>query len=177
MKLIEELVSTDYKFKGRILNLKVDTVLLPDGQQASREVVEHPGGVCVLAITDDNKILTVKQFRAGPRVVTTEIPAGKFDKKESPELCGIRELKEETGYVAGDFKKIGEFYLTPGYADELIYLYVAKDLTFDKSNPDPDEFLKVEAIEYEKLYQMVINNEIKDAKTVMAILFAKEYLY
>lgn len=177
MKLIEELVSTEYKFKGRIINLKEDTVKLPDGNLAKREVVEHPGGVCVLAITEENKILMVKQFRAGPRVLTLEIPAGKFDRKESPELCGIRELKEETGYVAGEFKKIGEFYLTPGYTDELIYLYVAKELTFDKTNPDPDEFLQVQAIEYEKLYQMVKNNEIKDAKTVMAILFAKEYLY
>ena len=177
MNLIEKFVSTEYKFKGHIINLKEDTVILPDGQEAKREVIEHPGGVCVLAITDDNKILTVKQFRAGPRVLTLEIPAGKFDSKESPEVCGIRELKEETGYIAGKFEKIGEFYLTPAYANELIYLYLAKDLVFDKTNPDPDEFLQVEAIEHEKLLQMVKNNEIKDAKTVMAILFAGDYLY
>lgn len=177
MKLNEEFVSTEYKFKGRIINLREDTVILPDGNEAKREVVEHPGGVCILAITDDNKILTVKQFRAGPRVITLEIPAGKFDVKESPEICGIRELKEETGYVAGRFEKIGEFYLTPAYTNELIYLYLAKDLIFDKTNPDPDEFLQIEAIEYDKLFNMVKNNEIKDAKTVMAILFAKEYLY
>ena len=176
MKIKEELIKSDYKFKGKIFTVREDTVLLPNGQQANREVIEHPGGVSILAITNDRKILMVEQFRAGPRIVTLEVPAGKLEYGEDPKACGLRELVEETGYIAGKFEKIGSFYLTPGYANELIYIYVAKELTYDKSNPDNDEFLNVKAYDYETLLQMVMNNEIKDAKTVISILFAKEYL-
>lgn len=176
MKLFEELISSDYKFKGKVINLREDDVKLPDGQLAKREVVEHPGGVSILAVTDDNKILMVEQFRAGPRVVTLEVPAGKLEYGEDPMLCGMRELTEETGYKAGSFEKIGSFYLTPGYTNELIYIYAARNLTYDKVNPDEDEFLNVKAYDYDVLMNMVKNNEIKDAKTVIAILFAKEYI-
>ena len=176
MKLFEELIDSEYKFKGKIINLKIDDVKLPNGQLAKREIVEHPGGVSILAITDDNKILMVEQFRAGPRVVTLEVPAGKLERGEVPEICGLRELTEETGYKAGSFEKIGSFYLTPGYTDELIYIYVARKLVLDKANPDEDEFLNVKAYDYKELLQMVKNNEIKDAKTVISILFAGEYI-
>lgn len=176
MKLFEELIHSDYKYKGKIINLREDDVKLPDGQPAKREVIEHPGGVSILAITDDNKILMVEQFRAGPRVVTLEVPAGKLEYGEDPKLCGLRELTEETGYKAGTFELVGSFYLTPGYTNELIYIYVARGLTYDKVNPDDDEFLNIKAYDYDKLLQMVKNNEIKDAKTVISILFAKEYI-
>lgn len=176
MKLFEQLISSEYKYKGKIINLRIDDIKLPDGQYAKREVVEHPGGVSILAITDDNKILMVEQFRAGPRVVTLEVPAGKLERGEDPEICGLRELTEETGYKAGTFEKIGSFYLTPGYTDELIYIYVARKLSLDKANPDDDEFLNIKAYDFDELLQMVKNNEIKDAKTVISILYAREYI-
>lgn len=176
MELFEELINSDYKYKGRIINLREDDVRLPDGQSAKREVIEHPGGVSILAITDDNKILMVEQFRAGPRVVTLEVPAGKLEYGEDPRICGLRELTEETGYKANTFELVGSFYLTPGYTNELIYIYLAKDLVYDKVNPDEDEFLNIKAYDYDKLLQMVKNNEIKDAKTVISILFAREYI-
>lgn len=176
MNLKEKQLTTEYAYKGRIISLRTDTAILPDGNTAQREVVEHPGGVGVIALTNENEILMVKQYRYPYNEITLEIPAGKRDKGEDVFTTGKRELKEETGATAKTYIPLGELYPTPGYCDEIIWLYAAKDLEFYESQPDCDEFLECERVPLQKAVEMVMNNEIKDAKTVIAILKLKNLL-
>ena len=172
MELNEKTLNKNTVFKGKIINLRSDTALLPNGNTASREVVEHPGGVCVAAIDENDNVLMVKQFRYPYGKVLLEIPAGKRDNAydTDPLTCGKRELKEETGAVAGEYISLGELYPTPGYCDEIIYMFAAKNLTITDASPDEDEFLDVLKIPLEKAVEMVLSNEIKDSKTQTAIL-------
>ncbi len=171
MNLEEKTISKEYQFKGRIINLRTDKAELPNGAVAGREVVEHPGGVCVAPLTDDNELLFVRQYRYPYHEILLELPAGKRDKGgEDPLECGKRELMEETGAVAATYRSLGQVYPSPGYCDEVIYLYLAENLTFGEANPDEDEFVEVERIPLEKAVDMVMNNEITDAKTQIAIL-------
>jgi len=174
MNLEEKQLSAEYMYEGKIINLRRDTALLPNGNTALREVVEHPGGVCVAALTDNDEVLFVKQFRYPYFETILEIPAGKRDKAgEDPLACGIRELKEETGATAQKFIPLGELYPTPGYCGEIIWLYAATGLSFSEQNLDEDEFLTVEKIPLEKAVEMILSGEIKDAKTQTAVLKLK----
>ena len=174
MNLTEKQLTKEYIFKGKIINLRRDTALLPNNTEAIREVVEHNGGVCVAALTDDNEVLFVKQFRYPYMEEILEIPAGKRDSlNEDPLLCGKRELKEETGATAKRFIPLGELYPTPGYCGEIIWMFAATDLDFGDQDPDDDEFLEVKKIPLEKAVEMILNGEIKDAKTQTAILKLK----
>ena len=174
MNLEEKQLKAEYLYKGKIINLRRDEALLPNGNTALREVVEHPGGVCVAALTDKNEVLMVKQYRYPYSEVIMEIPAGKRDNQdEEPLQCGIRELKEETGAEAEKFIFLGELYPTPGYCGEIIWLYAATGLTFGEQQPDENEFLSVEKIPLQKAIEMIMSGEIKDAKTQTAILKLK----
>lgn len=170
MNLCEKTLSQEYKFKGRIINLRVDNAELPNGQTATREVIEHPGGVCIAALSDNDELYVVRQFRYPYGEVITELPAGKREVGEDPELCGRRELTEETGMIAKKFISMGELYPTPGYCGEIIYLYLATELEKGEMHPDEDEFLEVEKIPLDTLVEMVLSGEIKDAKTQTLIL-------
>ena len=172
----EKTVSSETIFKGNVLKLKVDTVSLPDGKTATRELVMHPGGVGVVAVTDDDKLILVKQYRKPYDKVMYEIPAGKLDKNEEVETCGKRELMEETGATCKTFEYLGNVYPSPGYTDEIIHLYFAKGLEFGKANPDEDEFLDIEFFTIEKVHEMIMNNEINDAKTIIGFFKAMEKL-
>ncbi len=175
MKLEEKTLSKNYIFNGKIINVRVDEALLPNGVTAKREVVEHPGGVCVAAITENDEILLVKQFRYPYGEVILEVPAGKRDSKdEEPLQCGKRELREETGATADEFVSLGELYPTPGYCGEIIWLFAAKGLHFGETDPDDDEFVEVEKVPFQTAVEMVLNGEIKDAKTQTAILKLNE---
>ncbi len=177
MNLEEKQLKAEYLYKGKIINLRRDEALLPNGNTAFREVIEHPGGVCVAALTDKNEILMVKQFRYPYEEIIMEIPAGKRDRKgENPLECGIRELKEETGATASNFFPLGAIYPSPGYVDEVVYMYGATNLTFGNAQPDDDEFLSVEKIPLDKVLEMIMSGEIKDAKTQTAILKLKYLL-
>ncbi|MEE1198165.1 MAG: NUDIX hydrolase [Acutalibacteraceae bacterium] len=174
MNLTEKQLAKKYVYNGKIINLRVDDALLPNGKTALREVVEHPGGVCVAALTDQDEILLVKQFRYPYMEEILEIPAGKRDKRdEAPLECGKRELREETGAVADEFVFLGELYPTPGYCDEVIYIYAAKNLTFGETDPDDDEFLDVIKMPFNEALERVLSGEIKDAKTQTAVLKLK----
>ena len=170
MNLNEQPLSADYKYRGRIINLRVDTALLPNGSSATREVVEHPGGVCVAALTEDGYLLFVRQFRYPYQKVLLELPAGKLGPGEDPLEAGKRELREETGAEAARYESLGELYPSPGYCGEIIHLYAATGLTFGQMSPDEDEFLEVEKIPLEEAARMVLDNEIADAKTQAAVL-------
>ncbi len=175
MNLCEKTLEQNTIFNGKILNLRRDTALLPNGETAIREVIEHSGGVCVAAIDNADNILLVKQFRYPYGELLLEIPAGKREAKDNadPLTCGKRELREETGAVADTYISLGELYPTPAYCNEIIYIFAAKNLTFTKQSLDKDEFLDVVKIPFPKAVEMVLNNEIKDAKTQTAILKLK----
>ncbi len=174
MNLNEKQLSAEYIYEGRVIKLRRDTALLPNGNTAIREVIEHNGGVCVAALTDDDELLFVRQFRYPYFETMLEIPAGKRDSAdEDPLECGIRELKEETGAVAEKFIPLGELYPSPGYCGEIIWLFAATGLTFGEMDLDEDEFLNVERIPLEKAAQMILSGEIKDAKTQAAVLKVK----
>jgi len=158
MDLTEKPIKQEYIFKGRIVRLRVDEAELPNGTHAAREVIEHPGGVCVAALTENNELLFVEQFRYPYMEVVLELPAGKLEFGEDPFEAGKRELQEETGAVAAEYQGLGKFYPTPGYCGETIHMYLAKDLTFTAQNLDADEFLEV------------MRNEIRDGKTQVGIL-------
>ena len=176
MNLEEKQLSFDYKFKGRIINLRVDEALLPNGATATREVVEHNGGICVVPITENGEVLMVEQYRYPYGEVILEIPAGKRDGNEEPLEGGKRELREETGAVAENYTFLGELYPTPGYCGEVIYMYLAPGLSFGETDPDDDEFLNVKKIPLEKAVDMIMKGEIKDAKTQTAILKVERML-
>lgn len=174
MNLTEKQISTEYMFKGKIINLRRDKAELPNGVIASREVVEHPGGVCVAALTDNDELLLVRQFRYPYSKIILEIPAGKRDRPdEDPLKCGMRELKEETGAVADNYISLGKLYPTPGYCDEIIWMYAATGLSYGEQNPDGDEFLTVEKIPLDRVVEMIMSGKIKDAKTQTAVLKLK----
>lgn len=170
MDMTEKPVNREYIFKGRIINLRVDDALLPDGSVAKREVVEHPGGVCVAALTENNELLFVEQFRYPYSEVVLELPAGKLEYGEDPFEAGKRELREETGAVAREYESLGKLYPTPGYCGEIIHMYFAKNLTFTSQDLDSDEFLEVRKIPLKKAFEMVISNEIADSKTQVGIM-------
>lgn len=170
MNLTEKTLSQQYIFEGKILKMRLDEALLPDGTVAGREVVEHPGGVAVAALTEDDCLLFVRQFRYPYGEIIPEIPAGKRDPGEDPLTTGKRELKEETGYTAAHYRSLGRVYPSPGYFNEVIYIYLATDLVAGEVSPDEDEFLEVEKIPLTKAVDMVMKDEITDAKTQAAVL-------
>ena len=171
MNLTEQTLTREYRYRGKIVNLRLDEARLPDGTTALREVVEHPGGVCVAALTDDQELLFVRQFRYPYGDVVLELPAGKRDRNgEDPLVAGKRELLEETGATAAVYHSLGQVYPTPGYCDEVIHLFLAQGLTFGEACPDADEFLEVERIPLKQAVDMVLNNQIPDAKTQIAVL-------
>ena len=178
MNTEEKQKSFQYIYKGAIINLRLDDAVLPNGKTAKREVIEHPGGVGVLPIDKNGDCLLVRQFRYPYMEETLEIPAGKRDKDgdSDPLACGKRELKEETGATAGHYISLGTLYPSPGYTDEVIYMYLATNLSFGKAQPDEDEFINLCRIPLEKAVEMVMNGQIPDSKTQAAILKA-DFLY
>ena len=172
MHLFEEMVSSETLYNGKVIDLKKDTVLLENGTSATREVVEHSGGVCVIPVMENNNLLFVKQFRYPFSEVLLELPAGKLNKGEDHFECGKRELLEETGAVPDEYSYLGLVYPTTAYLTEKIYLYIAKGLHFSEQKLDDDEFLDVVKIPLEKAFEMVMNDEIRDSKTQIGILKA-----
>ena len=172
-KLTEKRLSGETVFDGKIMHVRRDIVELGDGSEAFREVVDHSGGVCVLAIDDEGRVLTVRQFRYPFERVLREIPAGKLEKGEDPDKAAERELREETGAVAGKMERLGEIYPTPAYCGEIIRMYLARDLTFGENDLDEGEFLDVERVPFDSLLEQVLTGEIRDAKTVAAVLKTK----
>lgn len=172
----EKTVSSEHIFKGRIIDVKLDKVMMPNGELADREIVGHPGGVGIVAITDDNKIIMVKQYRKPLEKAIYEIPAGKLDPNEEVEVCGKRELLEETGATAEKFEYLGFMYPSPGFTDEVTHIYLATGLSFGNANPDDDEFLDIEFFDMATVKELILSNEINDGKTIMGFFKAVERL-
>ncbi|MEO3944438.1 NUDIX hydrolase [Gorillibacterium sp. CAU 1737] len=155
-------------FKGKIIDVDVETVQLPDGGKAKREIVRHPGAVCVLARIGE-RVLVVEQYRKALGRNLVEIPAGKLERGEDPLAAAERELQEETGYTAGRMEKLSSFYSAPGFCDELLHLYLAEDLTAGEAHLDEDEFLDCAAITLDEAKALIENGKIADAKTILAV--------
>ena len=172
MELTEKQLSSELKFKGTVIDVYSDRVLLENGKEAGRDVVRHPGGVCIVALTEDKQVYLVRQFRYPHGKVLTEIPAGKLEWGESHLECGKRELREETGNTADEFTYLGCLLPTPAYDSEVIHMYLAKGLHKDKQKLDEDEFLEAFTVPFDKALEMVMNGEIEDAKTQLALLKA-----
>ncbi len=172
MHLSEECISSEEIFNGNVIHVRVDKVKLENGSESFREVVHHNGGVCVLPLTDENEVIFVKQFRYPYMEAVLEIPAGKLEKGENHYDAGKRELLEETGCTCGNYQYLGQLYPSPGYVDEVIHLYLADKLEYQKQQLDDDEFLDIIKIPFEKAVDMVMSGEIKDSKTQVCILKA-----
>lgn len=170
MDLFEKKISSKLIHSGDFLVLNKDTVLLPNGKTSTREFVTHPGAACVVAVDEDDNILMVKQYRYPVSKVMYEVPAGKLDSGEEPINCARRELEEETGYKANNFDLIGSLYPAPAYSNEIIYIYLATKLTKTNMSLDEDEFLVCEKIKISKVLEMIMNGQITDAKTQIAVL-------
>lgn len=160
-------------FSGKVISLFVEDVELPNGNHSKREIIKHPGAVAILAVTDDHKVLMVEQFRKALEKTIVEIPAGKLEKGEEPELCARRELEEETGYVCKNLELLTSFYTSPGFADELVHVYLATGLTKKENSAglDEDEFLNLEEVTLEEALQYVKEQKIYDAKTIYAVQY------
>lgn len=170
MEFMEKTLEEKEIFKGRVLRFHVDKVELQNGRTSTRECVDHPGGVCVAALTEENEILFVRQFRYPYHEALLEVPAGKLEPGEDPFEAMKREQREETGTTGKDYVNLGKLYPSPGYTNEIIYLYACRVEAFGETDFDEDEFLQLERIPVDKAVEMVMNNEISDSKTQVVVL-------
>lgn len=175
MEMREKTLSQEYHFKGHIMAARLDQVELPNGHTAAREVCEHLGGVGVLPIDKDGNIILVRQYRYPYDEIMLEIPAGKLDHGDDEDAadCGLRELKEETGCTAGRIVPLGCIYPSPGFLTEVVHLFAALDLTDGEMQPDENEFVEVVRLPIAEVEEMAERNEIRDAKTLVALYRAK----
>ncbi len=167
---MEEIISEKYVYKGKVVNLKLDRVKLPGGEEHLREVVEHRGSVAILPVTPGKEFFLIKQFRMAVGEELWEIPAGRIEEGESIEECVKRELKEETGLSAGKIKKLGEYYPSPGYCTEIIHIYLAEELEEGEASPEKDEFIEMGKFTREEIVKLIKEGGIKDGKTYTSFL-------
>ncbi|WP_027724405.1 NUDIX domain-containing protein [Tuberibacillus calidus] len=167
----EKTIRSQSIFKGKIIELCVDEVELPNGKLATRELIKHPGAVAVIAVTDEGKLVLVKQFRKPLERALFEIPAGKLDPGEDPKACALRELKEETGYTCRDIEHVVSFGTSPGFADEVLHIYYTDTLISGERHLDEDEFLDNYEVTLEEALKLMKTEAIFDAKTVFAVQF------
>ena len=172
MEYEEKVVKVEPIYNGKMIDVELMTVTLPNGNTATRDIVRHPGASVVVPVNDNREIYMVRQYRAPLGKISLELPAGKLDRGEEPETCAVRELKEETGLTAESLKHIISIHSTPGFSDEVLHMYIATGLKEGVSNSDDDEFISTEKIPMDMLTVMILNHEITDAKTIIGILLA-----
>ena len=163
-------------YEGIIINVGLDRVSLPDGSEAFREIVEHPGGACILPVDGEGNAYCVRQYRYPIGEHLLEAPAGKLERGEDPLVCAVRELGEETGFAAGRIVPLGAYHSSPGFSSERLYIYLALDLSSGEAHPDEGEFLDLVKLPFSELLSMVKRGEISDGKTAIAALQAEHIL-
>lgn len=171
MPYIEKTMKSERIYDGKILNLRVDTVELPDKKYSKREIVEHPGAVAIIAINENKEMIMIRQYRKAIDKILLEIPAGKLELNEEPIESAKRELKEETGYTADKIEYVMEFYTSPGFNNEKIYLFLAQGLTEGEQELEVGEYIDVEKYSLDELMKMIKLGEIVDSKTIIGISY------
>ncbi|MCM3788345.1 NUDIX hydrolase [Domibacillus indicus] len=174
-KFEEKTTKSESIFSGKVIQVRVDEVVLPDGKHSKRELIKHPGAVCVIAITDEKKIILVEQYRKALERPLVEVPAGKLEPGEEPSLCAARELEEETGYRPGSIRPVQSFYTSPGFADELVHVFLAEQLQKVEGGlvADEDEFVDLLEVTLEEAEELAKNERIFDAKTLWALQYIR----
>ncbi|HHY03701.1 MAG TPA: NUDIX hydrolase [Thermoanaerobacterales bacterium] len=172
MDFVETTLNSKKIFTGKILSLRVDEVKLPNGNISKREIVEHPGAVAIVAINENMEVLMVKQYRKPTESTLLEIPAGKLEKGETADICAQRELMEEVGFRALDMKFLAKFYTTPGFSNELLYLFLGQKLEKKSKKADDDENIQVEKIPFLEAVKMAYDGKFLDAKTIIGLTLA-----
>ena len=172
--LKEDKISSTQIFSGKLIDLYLDNVRLPNGKKSTREWIDHPGAVCIVPILDNGNILLIRQFRYGPREEFIEIPAGKIDKNEDPLKCGLRELEEETGYKSNKLTFLTNIHPAIGFSNEKMWMYLAEELELSKKKLDEDEFLELLPTPLNKALEWVFSGKITDVKTIIGIMWMKE---
>ncbi|MDD3520078.1 MAG: NUDIX hydrolase [Actinomycetota bacterium] len=175
-KLIEKKINSKAVFSGKIIKVYFDEILLPNDKKATREKVCHPGAVAVVPVNENNEIILIRQYRYPVEEVLIEIPAGKLDKDELPVKCAERELQEEVGAIGGKLMHLTSFLTTPGFSNELLHLFIALDFKKRENNPDDDEFLQIIKVPLDKCLSWIYDGKIKDAKSIIGILMARDYI-
>ena len=172
--LKEDKISSTQIFSGKLIDLYLDNVRLPNGKQSTREWLDHPGAVCLVPILNNGDILLIRQFRYGPRDEFIEIPAGKLDKNEEPLKCGLRELEEETGYKSNKLTFLTNIHPAIGFSNEKMWMYLAEELELSEKKLDDDEFLELLPTPLNVALEWEFPGKITDVKTIIGILWMKE---
>ncbi len=172
MDFEEKTLDSEYVYRGKVINVLRDNVEISTGRKSVREVVEHSGGVVIVAQKSDDTILMVKQFRYPIKQTVLELPAGKLEKGEEPFPAAKRELEEETGYSADEWQSLGYINTTPGFCNEKLYLYLAKNLKFVGEHPDEGEIIQCFEYNINEIFEKIKNGEINDAKTICGLMRA-----
>jgi ADP-ribose pyrophosphatase len=172
-----ELIQSRKIHQGKVFSLRQDEIRLPNGEVSRLDIVDHPGAVVLLPVQEDGQILFIRQYRHSAGEEMLELPAGTLESGETAEACALREIREEIGMSAGEIEKVGEFFLAPGYSTELLYLYLARDLRPDPLPGDSDEFIQVEPLPLEQAYSMAESGQIRDGKTLAALILAQNRLH
>ncbi|UCE04036.1 MAG: NUDIX hydrolase [Candidatus Latescibacterota bacterium] len=163
-------------YNGRVVRLFVESFELPNGKPATIEMIRHPGAAAVVPLTEERDVLLIRQYRRAASGFIYEVPAGKLDPGEEPEHCALRELEEEAGVRAGTLQALGSIFTTPGFTDEVIHLYLATSLETVRQRLDDDEVLSVERVSFERALQMCVRGELRDAKSICALMLADRLL-
>jgi len=172
-----EVINRNTIYHGRAFNVRRDEVRMQNQNTVYLDIIEHVGAVTILPLDIDGRILFIRQYRHATGKELLELPAGTLDPAELPENCALREIREETGYAAGKLIKIGEFFLAPGYSTEYMHVYLASDLRPDPLPGDEDEFISLEPIPIKQAYDMALNGELQDGKSLAALLLAQPMIY
>ncbi|MDQ0299535.1 ADP-ribose pyrophosphatase [Salibacterium salarium] len=174
MDFNEKTLHKESIYEGKIVDVSVHDVELPDGKTSKREIINHPGAVAIIAVTNENKMVMVRQFRKALEKELLEIPAGKLEDNEDPLSSAARELEEETGYKTNKLTKVMSFYTSPGFADEIIHIYETEHLYEGVTYTDDDEFVELVEVTLEEAERLMKEEKIHDAKTVFAVQYVKQ---
>ncbi|MGI6453372.1 MAG: NUDIX domain-containing protein [Syntrophomonadaceae bacterium] len=177
MDLKEKTIASEVIFSGRVIKLRVDQVRLPNGKTSTREIIDHPGAVAIVALDEQHQVWLVRQYRKAVNRALLEIPAGTLDKDEEPLACARRELEEETGLKARQWQEILSYYSAPGFCNEKLHLFLAQDLYSGKACPDHDEFVEPVKMPLKEAYEAVLNNLIMDGKSIIGLQYAYFRIY
>ena len=174
--MIFETLSRETIYRGHAFSVRRDEVRTPDQHITHLDIIEHVGAVTLVPVDGEGRILFVRQYRHATGRELLELPAGTLNANEPPESCALREIREETGFAAGNIVKIGEFFLAPGYSTEYMVIYLATELTTDPLPRDQDEFITLQPIPVDEAYTMAVNGELMDGKSLAALLLARPFL-